>query len=241
MRLDKYLAQSGLGTRSEVKTLIKQKRVTVNDARVLTSNFQVDVNADAVAFDGVLVQHQTLFYYMMNKPAGTVSVTKDNVHKTVLELLSAADFRADIFPAGRLDKDTEGLLLLTNDGDLAHAVLSPHKHVEKEYFARISGRVTQKTRTQFHDGVTLHGEKGNPFTGALTLVSADEDAETSEIRLVIHRGVYHQVKRMFKAVGMEVTSLKRLRMGSLQLDETLAPGHYRALTADEIDSLKNIR
>ncbi|MFC4653085.1 pseudouridine synthase [Lactococcus nasutitermitis] len=236
MRLDKYLAESGLGTRSEVKTFIKKGRVRVNDKLVKTDKFQVDANQDIVKFDDSLVNHQTLFYYMMNKPAGVVSVTQDNLHKTVLELLSAEDYRTDIFPAGRLDKDTEGLLFLTNDGGLAHDLLSPHKHVEKEYFARIEGRVTQETVLRFAEGIELHGEKGNPFTGELFI---EKSSEISEIRLIIHRGVYHQVKRMFLALDMKVIYLKRLRMGTLALDMRLEAGNYRALTAHELEELKN--
>ncbi|GBG96893.1 pseudouridine synthase [Lactococcus termiticola] len=238
MRLDKYLADCGLGSRSEVKTFIKKGRVTVNGSLVRSDKFQVDANEDEIAFDGKMLHHQTLFYYMMNKPAGFVSVTQDNQHQTVLELLNTADYRKDIFPAGRLDKDTEGLLFLTNDGLLAHELLSPSKHVEKEYYAKIDGLVTEETVKQFSEGVELFGEKGNPFKGELSVVSTNENEKSSEIRLIIHRGVYHQVKRMFRAVDMNVTYLKRLRMGTLLLDSRLESGSYRDLTKDELEKLR---
>lgn len=238
MRLDKYLADCGLGTRSEVKTFIKQGRVTVDGQLVRSDKFQVEANIAVVRFDEKLLKHQTLFYYLMNKPAGVVSVTRDNLHKTVLELLLPEDYRTDIFPAGRLDKDTEGLLLLTNDGGLAHDLLSPQRHVEKEYFAKIAGQVTDETVKKFAEGIALHGEKGNPFKGELIGMNFDKNTKCSEIRLVIHRGVYHQVKRMFLAVGMEVTYLKRVRMGNLTLPSKLKSGDYRPLTDQEIHRLK---
>ncbi|MDR0200083.1 MAG: rRNA pseudouridine synthase [Streptococcaceae bacterium] len=243
MRLDKYLAESGLGTRSEVKTFIKKGRITVDDVLVKSDKMQIDANLVAVKFDGVPVVHQTLFYYMLNKPAGLVSVTQDNVHQTVMSLLRPGDYRADLFPAGRLDKDTTGLLLLTNDGDLAHHLLSPHKHVAKEYHVRVDGHVTKRTIEAFAAGVALHGEKGNPFVGELTLETITKDdvmksGYQSLVRLVIHRGVYHQVKRMFRAVGMEVKSLQRVRMGSLVLDAGLSEGDYRALSDAELRELQ---
>lgn len=239
MRLDKYLADSGLGSRREVKTLIKKGRISVNDVLVRSDKQQVDANHDVVKFDGNLVQHQTLFYYVMNKPAGFVSVTKDNLHKTVLQLLSDEDYREDIFPAGRLDKDTEGLLLLTNDGGLAHDILAPNRHVEKEYFAEIDGIVTEETVKKFADGVELFDEKGI-FTGELKILETDNLTETSKISLIIHRGVYHQVKRMFIGQNMKVTYLKRTRMGNLELPSDLTKGNYRPLTENELSNLRNI-
>ena len=235
MRLDKYLAEAGLGSREEVKVILKTGKVTVNDQKVRDGKLHVERGKDAVNYDGRPLVYQEFYYYLLNKPAGVVSATKDNKDKTVVELLKAQDFREDLFPVGRLDKDTEGLLLLTNDGPLSHNLLSPKKHVEKEYFAQIQGKVTQETVHEFAAGLTLKsGENVKP--GQLFIEKSEENK--SEIRLIIHEGKFHQVKRMFEAVGMKVTYLKRLRMGSLTLDKALALGTYRPLTEEEILKLK---
>lgn len=244
MRLDKYLADCQLGSRSEVKTFVKKGRVKVNGLTIRTNKFQVNANEDKVCFDDKEVEHQRLFYYVMNKPAGYVSVTKDNLHRTVMELLQPKDFREDLFIAGRLDKDTEGLLLITNDGMLAHKLLAPSKHVEKEYFVEIDGKpVDFDALVQtFSEGIELHGEKGNPFKGELTFIRGGATCNSQsgylfQVKLVIHRGVYHQVKRMFKAVGFEVRYLRRVRMGSLELPD-LNSGKYRPLSKEELEGLK---
>lgn len=235
MRLDKYLVEAGLGSRKEVKVILKTGKVTVNDQKVRDGKLHVEPGKDGVNYDGRPLVYQEFYYYLLNKPAGVVSATKDNKDKTVVELLKAQDFREDLFPVGRLDKDTEGLLLLTNDGPLSHNLLSPKKHVEKEYFAQIQGKVTQETVHEFAAGLTLKsGENVKP--GLLFIEKSEENK--SEIRLIIHEGKFHQVKRMFEAVGMKVTYLKRLRMGSLTLDKALALGTYRPLTEEEILKLK---
>ena len=235
MRLDKYLAEAGLGSRKEVKVILKTGKVTVNDQKVKDGKRHVEPGKDGVNYDGRPLVYQEFYYYLLNKPAGVVSATKDNKDKTVVELLKAQDFREDLFPVGRLDKDTEGLLLLTNDGPLSHNLLSPKKHVEKEYFAQIQGKVTQETVHEFAAGLTLKsGENVKP--GQLFIEKSEENK--SEIRLIIHEGKFHQVKRMFEAVGMKVTYLKRLRMGSLRLDPELTKGAYRPLTEEEILKLK---
>ncbi len=235
MRLDKYLAEAGMGSRKEVKSVLKTGKVTVNGKVIKDGKLHVDVSKDQVNYGEQLLSYQEFYYYLLNKPAGVVSATKDNIDKTVVQLLKAQDFRADIFPVGRLDKDTEGLLLLTNDGALSHNLLSPKKHVEKEYFAQIRGQVTEETIQQFAAGLTLKsGEAVKP--GELFIEKSDE--ESSEIRLIIHEGKFHQVKRMFEAVDMKVTYLKRIRMGSLQLDKTLNLGEYRPLKSEEIKKLK---
>ncbi|WP_251713463.1 pseudouridine synthase [Lactococcus ileimucosae] len=236
MRLDKYLAEAGLGSRKEVKAILKTGKVTVNDQKIKDGKLHVDPDKDSVSYEGQPVAYQEFYYYLLNKPAGVVSATKDNKDKTVVELLKAQDFREDIFPVGRLDKDTEGLLLLTNDGPLSHNLLSPKKHVEKEYFAQIQGQVTQDTVREFAAGLTLKSGE-NVKSGQLFIEKSEEDK--SEIRLIIHEGKFHQVKRMFEAVGMKVTYLKRLRMGSLKLDKALALGAYRPLTSEEITKLKD--
>ena len=222
MRLDKFLAESGLGSRSEVKILLKKGRVTVAGEVQRDGRFQVDKNSRQVAFDGEILDYQEYYYYLLNKPQGLVSATKDNLFKTVVQLLSEKDFREDIFPVGRLDKNTEGLLILTNDGALGHDLTQPKKHVEKEYFARIDG------------------EKARP--GELFIENIYEGESQSgwisEIRVIIHEGKFHQVKRMFEAVEMYVLYLKRIRMGNLALDSDLALGAYRPLTTEEIENLK---
>lgn len=235
MRLDKYLAEAGLGSRKEVKTILKTGKVIVNEKVVKDGKCQVDVNKDQVSYRGQSLSYQEFYYYLLNKPAGVVSATKDNLDKTVVQLLKGQDFREDIFPVGRLDKDTEGLLLLTNDGGMSHNLLSPKKHVEKEYFAQILGQVTEETVQDFAKGLTLKsGEVVKP--GELLIEKSDQ--ENSEIRLIIHEGKFHQVKRMFEAVGMKVTYLKRIRMGSLELDKSLNLGDYRPLKSEEIAKLK---
>ncbi|CAM3116440.1 pseudouridine synthase [Lactococcus hircilactis] len=241
MRLDKYLAQVGLGTRSEVKIILKKGRVSVGGECVKDGRFQVDKNATTVMCDGKTVTYQAYYYYLLNKPQGVVSATKDNVFKTVVELLNKEDLRADIFPVGRLDKNTEGLLILTNDGALGHDLTQPKKHVEKEYFAHIDGEVTKDIIAQFAQGLTLkNGEKVKP--GELfvekTYPAQTQSGWMSEIRIIIHEGKFHQVKRMFEAVGMYVLYLKRTRMGNLSLDDQLEVGKYRVLSADEIERLK---
>ena len=172
---------------------------------------------------------------MLNKPAGVISATEDKFSETVVDLIKSSK-RKDLFPVGRLDKDTEGLLLLTNDGDLAHKLLSPKKRISKVYYARIDGRVTNEDIDTFKQGVTL--EDGYETMPAdLTILRSDE---SSEIELTIYEGKFHQVKRMFESIGKEVTYLRRLSMGPIELDENLLLGEYRALTADEINLLKNV-
>ncbi|MBL1228682.1 rRNA pseudouridine synthase [Enterococcus sp. BWB1-3] len=233
MRLDKFLADTGCGSRKEVKKLLKQGVITVNDLVKKDGKTQVDENSDRVAYAGEILHYQKYFYYMLHKPQGVISATEDKYDETVLDLLSDEDFREDLFPVGRLDKDTEGLLVLTNDGQLAHRLLSPKKHVDKEYFARISGVVTEEDIQLFKEGFALkNGETVK--SSQLFIDSIDDSEKLSEIRLVIQEGKFHQVKRMFEAVDKKVVYLKRLRMGALYLDEALALGEYRPLTENEL-------
>lgn len=234
IRLDKYLAEMGCGTRSEVKAMIRKGRVTVDKKTVKAPETKIDTDAERVELDGSPVAYEEMAYYLLNKPAGVVSATRDGRQKTVLDLLPGKR-RQDLFPVGRLDKDTEGLLLITNDGALAHNLLSPGKHVDKEYFARVRGRVTQEDAVKFAQGVDIGDEKPT-LPAELTILSSGEE---SEITLVIREGRFHQVKRMFEAVGKEVVYLKRLSMGSLRLPEDLACGAFRPLTQQEISELKN--
>ena len=241
MRLDKFLALSGVGTRSEVKLILKKNRVTVAGVIQKDGRFQVDKNAENVAVEGLTVHYQEFYYYMLNKPKGVVSATKDNLDTTVVELLSADDFRDDIFPVGRLDKNTTGLLILTNDGQLGHDLTQPKKHVEKEYSADIDGAVTNNTVKKFADGLRLkNGDNVKPAQLTVEDIKPSEtqNGSVSRIRVVIHEGKFHQVKRMFEAVDMYVLELQRQRMGNLALDPQLTEGDYRPLTNSEIEKLK---
>ncbi|KGR78440.1 pseudouridine synthase [Ureibacillus sinduriensis] len=233
MRLDKLLANMGYGTRKEVKQLLKQKGVTVDGAVVRDSSLHVDPDLQDISVFGEKVEYMEFIYLMMNKPPGVVSATEDNVDRTVIDLLDPLAQHFKPFPVGRLDKDTEGLLLITNDGQLAHNLLSPKKHVPKTYYAKIEGEVTQLDIEAFSRGVELDdGYMTKP--GELVILSSGSH---SEIELTIQEGKFHQVKRMFESVGKKVTYLKRLSMGGLKLDEQLNLGDYRELTEEELNSL----
>lgn len=233
MRLDKFLGNHGFGTRKEVKLLVKRGAVKVNDVVVKKSDIKIVPENDTVTVYDEVVMYEPFVYIMLNKLAGYISSTKDYKDETVLELIEGFE-HYDLHPVGRLDKDTEGLLILTNDGQFSHDVLSPRKHVNKTYFARVDGDVTDDTVELFKAGITLDdGYKAMP--AELQIISA---GEISEIELVIQEGKFHQVKRMFKAVDMTVIYLKRIKMGGLLLDESLTPGAYRKLTLEEINFVK---
>ncbi|WP_342472149.1 pseudouridine synthase [Metasolibacillus sp. FSL H7-0170] len=230
MRLDKLLANMGFGSRKEVKQLLKQKAVTVDAVVVKDAALKVDPEAQHIAVFGERVQYIEFIYLMMNKPPGVISATEDDYDKTVIDLLDPFAQHLKPFPVGRLDKDTEGLLLITNDGQLAHNLLSPKKHVPKTYYAKIDGRVTEEDVKAFATGVEL--EDGYvTMPGHLVILTS---AEQSEIELTIQEGKFHQVKRMFEAVNKKVTYLKRLSMGPLQLDKNLKLGEYREITEEEL-------
>lgn len=232
IRLDKYLADMGCGTRSEVKQAVKKGAVSVNDVPVKRPEEKVDTEADRVVFQGKTVSYLKYEYFMLNKPAGVVSATEDRRDRTVIDLIGDKQ-RKDLFPVGRLDKDTEGLLLITNDGETAHRLLSPRKHVDKVYYARVKGNVTEEDVRLFAQGIDIGDEK--PALPAELVIL--KSGEVSEIELTVREGRFHQVKRMFAAVGKEVVYLKRLRMGTLVLDRNLKPGEYRKLTKEEMDRL----
>lgn len=236
LRLDKYLADMGIGTRSEIKVLIRKCRVKLNNAVCNKPEQKVNLGIDLVCVDENEVGYIRNEYFMLNKPAGVVSATRDKVSSTVLDLITDKKCK-DLFPVGRLDKDTEGLLLITNDGDLAHQLLSPKKHVDKVYYAKVKGKVTDCDKEAFLQGVDI-GEEDLTLPARLHIIVTDE---ISEIELTIREGKFHQVKRMFEAVGKEVIYLKRLSMGGLMLDEKLKPGEYRALTEQEVNLLKEGR
>ena len=232
MRLDKFLTEMGIGTRTEVKKYIKQGKVKVDGETVKLPETKVDAGRQEITYLEHPVQYKAFEYVMLNKPAGVVSATTDAREKTVLDLISEKK-RKDLFPVGRLDKDTEGLLLITNDGELAHRLLEPKKHVDKVYYAKVKGVVTERDVIAFAEGISIgQGETAKP--AVLEILVSDV---LSEIRLTIQEGKFHQVKRMFAAVGKEVVYLKRLSMGSLILDESLRPGEYRPLTKEERERL----
>ncbi len=233
LRLDKYLADMGIGTRSEIKEWIRKGRVTVNHSICRRPEQKIEIKTDHVTFDDKEVCYAKYQYIMLHKPAGVVSATNDKLSTTVLDLIQDKKCK-DLFPVGRLDKDTEGLLLITNDGELAHQLLSPKKHVDKVYYAKVKGRVVEEDRRRFLEGVDIKDAELTLPARLRILVSG----ELSEIELTIQEGRYHQVKRMFEAVGKEVVYLKRLSMGSLELDSNLKPGEYRELTEDELEQLR---
>ncbi len=236
LRLDKYLADMGIGTRSEIKDWVRKGRVRINQEICKRPETKVDITRDEVYFDQSMISYRQYLYLMLHKPAGVVSATTDNVSRTVLDLIEDTQGK-ELFPVGRLDKDTEGLLILTNDGDLAHRLLSPRKHVDKVYFAKVSGSVTTEDQEAFLQGVQIEEDYITLPAKLHILKSGD----ISEIELTIQEGKFHQVKRMFEAVGKEVIYLKRLSMGGLSLDPSLAPGEYRELTEKEIAYLNSIR
>lgn len=230
LRLDKFLCEMNIGSRSQVKLYLKQGLVTVNGEIITKPETKVDENKDEVAFKGASCRYRRYVYYMLNKPQDIVSATKDNLNVTVTELLKDTGYM-DLFPVGRLDKDTEGLLLMTNDGALAHDLLSPKKHVKKVYFARLERALTEEDVRLLEQGVDIGEEK-------YTLPARVEILPDQCIHLTITEGKFHQVKRMLNAVGNNVLYLKRVVMGSLRLDEGLRPGEYRELTTEEIQCLK---
>ncbi|CAG7650902.1 pseudouridine synthase [Paenibacillus allorhizosphaerae] len=238
MRLDKLLAHTGFGTRSEIKQLVKRGAVTVNDKPAKDSGMQVQPDRDRIAVEGEPVAYRQFVYLMLNKPQGVVSATEDTRDRTVLDLLDEEYAHFEVFPVGRLDKDTEGLLLLTNDGKLAHNLLSPRKHVPKTYYAEVDGAVGPDDAEAFAQGVTLDdGYVTMPAKLNILQKGSPDRGERSVIELTIMEGKFHQVKRMFQAVGKKVVFLKRLSMGPLVLDPALPTGQSRELTAYELERL----
>ena len=227
MRLDRMLAECGLGTRNEVKKLIRSGSVSVSGDIVRNPAAKVDEEHDSVAVDGEEIVYRRFAWYMLNKPKGYVSSTEGA--DSVLNLI--AEYDRNLFPCGRLDKDTEGLLLITNDGELAHELLSPKHHVEKEYLVTVKNPLKEEDLEVFRKGIVIDGEEAcQPADYRIT--------DTYECHLIIREGKYHQIKRMFAAIGNEVTGLKRLRMKNLVLDESLEPGDYRPLKEEELEDLR---
>lgn len=230
LRLDKLLCEMNIGTRSQVKTFLKQGLIKVNGETITKPEYKIDEENARITYKGEELRYQKYAYYMLYKPAGVVSATKDNTCETVTELLKDTG-RKDLFPVGRLDKDTEGLLLMTNDGELAHNLLSPKKHVSKVYYVELERDLSIEAAGRLEEGVDIGEEQ-------LTLPAKVEMLTEKSIYLTITEGKFHQVKRMLKAVDNEVVYLKRMAMGSLVLDESLTKGAYRELTEDEINNLR---
>jgi len=236
MRLDKFLAENGLGSRAQVKQLLKKGLVLVNSRAEKLPKTQIDETADEIIVSGQRLIYEKFVYYLLNKPQGVISATEDDRHQTVLDLLDETARQKEVFPVGRLDIDTHGLLLLTNNGKLAHAMLSPKKHVEKIYRTRVTGLMNQADVERFAAGIELKDFTCQP--AQLKIVELDEAKETSLVEITLAEGKFHQVKRMVAACGKEVTDLQRLTMGPLQLDSALALGEWRRLTEIEMLSLE---
>ena len=239
-RLDKFLADFGIGTRKQIKEHIKNGAVTVNGQPVKKADMHIDENTDKVSFMGQELVYEKFRYYMLNKPDGVISATKDGRTTTVLNLLGDENVK-DLSPVGRLDIDTEGLLLITNDGQLIHRLLSPSHHVDKEYEVHLAHDLTDDDIDRLTKGVDIGDVKkdGTPditLPAKLTKGEAD-DKGRPVVYLTIHEGRFHQVKRMMEAVGNEVLYLRRIRMGDVRLDESLALGEYRRLTDEEVQAL----
>lgn len=250
IRLDKFLADMQVGTRSQVKEYVRKGRIKIDGEVVIKSDIKIDENVCVVSFDGQEIGYVELEYYMLNKPMGVLSATTDKKAKTVVDLIDSA--RKDLFPVGRLDKDTEGLLLITNDGKLAHELLSPKKHVDKTYLAHIIGDLPEDAVKIFEEGMELddfttmpakleivgESDMEKDFSGKdVAIVHREMGEKVTTIKLTIQEGKFHQVKRMLAAVGCEVIYLKRLRMGNLVLDDSLAPGEYKELSEEVVKQI----
>lgn len=230
MRVDKLLSNVGVASRAELKKYCKQGLISVNGKVINNPGIQVDSENDEVMFNGEKIVYREFIYIMLNKPDGYISATFDKHDPIVLDLIDSSYLVFAPFPVGRLDKDTEGLLVLTNDGQLSHRVLSPKKHVPKTYYAKIQGKVTEEDILAFEKGVILD-DGYETMPSQLKILKSDD---ISEIELTIHEGKFHQVKRMFESVDKKVVYLKRISMGKLKLDESLELGEYRELTEEEV-------
>ena len=236
IRLDKFLSEMSGWTRSEVKKIVRTGSVTVDGNEVKKPETKIDEKLSIVRVDGRQIKYDKYEYYMLNKPKGFVSATTDREHKTVVDIISSSE-KKDLFPVGRLDIDTEGLLLITNDGELAHRLLAPKNHVEKTYYVEVSGILDDADVDAVEKGLDI-GEEKNTIPAKMEILKTDIQNNISSCYLTIHEGKFHQVKRMMKKLGKTVTYLKRVSMGSLILDSKLKKGNYRKLTEQEIIELK---
>lgn len=236
MRLDKLLSHAGLGSRKDVRKIIVSGEISVNDEKIIKAGFNVNPRTDVVKYLDMTVNYQEYYYVMLNKPEGIISATEDKYYETVVDWVDLDYNHVNLFPVGRLDIDTTGLLLLTNNGQVAHQLLSPKKKVCKRYEAIIDGIVTHSDVEKFQKGLNLGDFISQP--AELEILSLDHELSQSFIQVVITEGKFHQVKRMFEAVGKTVLQLKRIEMGPLKLDPNLELGDYRELTDDELKSLE---
>ncbi len=230
MRLDKYLCEVGLGTRSDVKRIIRSKYIKVNDLIVIDESLKINELTDIVTYNDELLKYQKFHYYMLNKPAGFVTSTKDK-DKTVMDLIRESSIY-DLNPVGRLDKDTEGLLIITNDGKMIHELTSPKKHIPKIYYVETLRMVSEEDINKLSTGVMLDD-------GYITR-KANVEKHNLGIYLTIYEGKYHQVKRMLEAIDNKVTYLKRIQINNLSLDESLKLGEYKELSKEDLEKLLNI-
>ena len=250
IRIDKYLADSGFGTRSEVRSLVKSGSVSINEEIIKDAGLRIDSEKDQIKVRGKAVSYSEYEYYMLHKPAGVITASSDKKEKTVVDLIDSKK-RRDLFPVGRLDRDTEGLLLITNDGELAHKLLAPGKHVDKKYMAVISGELPEDVVGQFEKGLDIGDEKPTKPARLKVYKTKEEYIESfSETmvdeyllehyegadhicEIIITEGRYHEIKRMFEAVDCKVEYLKRYSMGKLELDMSLRPGEYKEISRAE--------
>lgn len=235
-RLDKVLSNLGYGTRKEVKALVKKGLIQVDDVVVKDSAIKVNTDDSEIKISGEILNYREYIYLIMNKPSGVVSATSDNYDETVIDLLEPEHQAFKPFPVGRLDKDTVGLLLLTNDGELNHRLISPKWHVDKVYYAEIDKMVEEKDVESFKLGVTLDDEY-KCLPAGLQIIESDENG--AKVQVTIHEGKFHQVKKMFNSLGKNVVYLRRIKFGPIDLDLNLKEGEYRELSEIEVESLKN--
>ena len=252
-RLDKYLVEAGIESRSKVKDLIKKGRISVNGTNKLKPELKIDTNKDTITFDGKRILVNEFEYFMLNKPSGIISSSNDKKQKTVVDLITTKT-RKDLFPVGRLDKDTHGLIIISNDGDLAHKLLSPKRHVAKTYFLKARGKINNSVIKKFDEGIWLNDFKTMPAALQILKYTNEEinyidensrenltyKGDVTYCNITIKEGKYHQIKRMFKAINSEVLYLQRISMGNLKLDTSLKEGEFRELTALELDDLKHL-
>ncbi len=234
MRIDRILGNMGYGSRKDLKKIIKNGHVKVDGEVVKKSSIQVDPYESNIEINGDIVEYRENIYIMMNKPQNVISATYDNRHETVIDILEEKYLPFDPFPMGRLDIDTEGMLIITNDGKLSHEILSPKKHIPKTYYVHINGKVDEEDIKAFKEGITL--DDGYKTLSSQLMIK--ESGDVSKVELIIYEGKFHQVKRMFEARNKKVVYLKRIAMGDLKLDETLELGEYRELTDEELDVLR---
>ena len=238
MRLDKLLGMLGEGTRAQAKEFVRAGRVTVNGVPVRDSGMQIDAENDRVCLNGRLLEYKAVRHVMLNKPGNTLTAARDKKQKTVMDLLPPMYAAMGCMPAGRLDKDTEGLLIITSDGQLAHRIISPKKDVSKVYFARVDGTLDESDIAAFRSGMHINDSDGEFDAKPAGLEIVSTDGVISEVRVRVSEGKYHQVKRMLASCGAPVIYLKREKIGALALDPALAPGQWRELTDDEVSLIE---